>query len=72
MRPKAQRVYIDVTDGTVGRFDSWTGPHTGFYRLSTGSFIRLPPARMRKATPSEARMFDRAESTRAECAIRGF
>lgn len=68
-RPKPQRLYIDVTDGTVGRFDSWAKePYIGFYRLSTGAFVKVPRARMREATASEVRLFERAKGARVECA----
>lgn len=69
LHPKPQRLYVDVTDGTVGRFDSWAKePYVGFYRLSTGAFVKVPCARMREATLSEARLFERAKSARVECA----
>lgn len=69
LRPKPQRLYVDVTDGTIGSFDSWAKePYVGFYRLSTGCFVRSPRARMREATPSEVRLFERAKAARVECA----
>lgn len=69
--PKPQCVYVDVMDGTMGRFDSWLKDRIGFYRLSTGRFVKLPVTRMRKATSSEVRLFDRAKAAKVECAIYG-
>lgn len=69
--PKPQWLYVNVVDGTIGVFDSWASiQYEGFYRLSTGKFVKLRQAHMREATSEEERTFRRAKRERVECMIR--
>ncbi len=65
--PKAQRLYANVVSGKLRLSDSWAKwPELGYYRPSTGKYVKLKLQDMRLATDMKNNAFARAKRCRVE------